>query len=95
METIWAAVIGSAVTLGVGALMLAWRLGKLQRAVESHSHVLENGLTTKVEDNRVEIAGIREHQRAQDDRLVEIKDALKMITEQLRDLPRPGRDAAA
>ena len=89
--SIWQAVIGGAVTLGIGALVLAWRLGRLQRAVEDHGHVLGNGLVSKVEDNRVAIAGIREHQRAQDDRLDEIKTALRLITERLERLPCHGK----
>ena len=91
METIWAAVIGGAVTLGIGALVLAWRLGRLQRAVEDHGHVLSNGLVSKVEDNRVAIARLLEHQAAQDDCLKDIKDAVGMITERLCVLPCHGR----
>ena len=95
METIWAAVIGAVLTLVLAVIAAAWtlasRLGRLQRAVEGHSHVLENGLTAKVEDNRVAIAGIHEHQRAQDDRLKEIAEALKIITARLERLPCHGQ----
>ena len=51
METIWAAVIGVGGTLVLAVVAVTWtlasRLARLQRAVESHSHVLENGLTAK------------------------------------------------
>ena len=91
METIWAAAIGGVVAVVGGGLTAAWVLGRLigglRDAVERHRHVLENGLTAKVEDNRVAIAGIREHQRAQDDRLKEIAEALKIITARLERVP--------
>ena len=91
METIWAAVIGVGGTLVLAVVAVAWtlasRLGRLRQAVEDHSHVLENGLTAKVEDSRVAIAGIREHQRAEDGRLEEIAEALKIITARLERLP--------
>ena len=94
METIWAAVIGAVtgavLTGGIAAITATWILGRtiggLRDAVERHRHVLENGLTAKVEDNRVEIAGIREHQRGQDSILGQIRDDLRMITDRLETL---------
>ena len=95
METIWAAVIGGAVAIAGGGFTAAWVLGRviggLKDAVERHRHVLENGLTAKVEDNRVAIARLLEHQVAQDECLREIKNAVGMITTRLEKLPCHGR----
>lgn len=83
METIWAAVIGGAVTLGIGALVLAWRLGRLQRAVEDHSHVLSNGLVAEVKEHGILLERLQGNQARLIKDVKELHDMVQQLHEQI------------
>lgn len=85
METIWAAVIGVGGTLVLAVIaatwMVAYRMARLQRAVEGHGHVLENGLVSKVEQHSVLLGQLQVTQ----ERLIEDVRELHQMVQQLHE----------
>ena len=86
METIWApdtTVIGIAVTIAALVIGATWtlasRLGRLQRSVENHSHVLSNGLVSKVDEHGILLERLQGNQK----RLIEDVGKLHGMVESL------------
>lgn len=85
METIWAAVIGVGGTLVLAVVAATWtlasRMGRLQRAVEDHSHVLSNGLVDEVKEHGLLLERLQGNQR----RLIEDVKKLHGLVQQLHE----------
>ena len=85
METIWAAVIGVGGTLVLAVIaatwMVAYRMARLQRSVENHSHVLSNGLVAEVKEHGLLLERLQVNQS----RLIEDVQKLHQAVERLHE----------
>ena len=87
METIWAAVIGVGGTLVLAVVAATWtlasRLGKLQRSVEDHSHVLSNGLVAEVKEHGLLLERLQGNQSRLIKDVKELHDMVRQLHEQI------------
>lgn len=87
METIWAAVIGVGGTLVLAVVAATWtlasRMGRLQRAVEDHSHVLSNGLVSKVDEHGILLERLQGNQKRLIEDVKELHEMVRQLHEQI------------
>ena len=90
METIWApdtTVVGIAVTIAALVIGATWalasKIGRLQRAVEDHGHLLSNGLVAEVKEHGLLLERLQGNQKRLIEDVRELHDMVRQLHEQI------------